>query len=94
MKVFKEPAPASTSAPSSAGPRNIRAGWAPQSTKERSYKTLASAAAASFRRMIQEGKVGDKLVIYHAVTGLEIAVLRMTAKGEIRSNVIGLEYLK
>lgn len=44
--------------------------------QERAYKLPESAAAAALRWMLLNGKLGQRAVIWHAKTGLELGVIK------------------
>lgn len=54
----------------------------------RKYSSTDNAVAGMTRWMYQHGRVCDVCVIHHAITGLEIGHLKMTARGEIKTKFI------
>lgn len=54
----------------------------------RRYKALDNALTRTDSWLREEGRVKSKVVIHHALTGLEIGVLKLTAKGQIVKNWI------
>lgn len=54
----------------------------------RRYSCVDNAVAWMNKWMFQHGKVGDLVVIYHGLTGLEIGTIKMTLKGRIVTKYI------
>ena len=54
----------------------------------RKYSSTDNAVIGMTRWMYQYGCVGDVCVIHHALRGLEIGTLKMTARGEIKTKFI------
>lgn len=55
---------------------------------KRKYSSTDNAVVGMTRWMYQYGCVGDVCVIHHAITGLEIGTLKMTARGELKTKFI------
>lgn len=54
----------------------------------RKYSSTDNAIIGMTRWMYQYGCVGDICAIHHAITGLEIGTLKMTARGEVKTKFI------
>lgn len=52
----------------------------------RAYASIDTAAPGALKWAMLKGKVGDKFVIYHAVTGLELGCLRVLCSGRVDIN--------
>lgn len=51
----------------------------------RRYSNIDSALANILKWLRHDGFVGDKIVVHHALTGLELGVARMTTAREVKS---------
>jgi len=51
----------------------------------RRYSSLDNALAGTVRWMRRDGFVGDKIVVHHRLTGMELGVVKMTTAREVNS---------
>lgn len=52
----------------------------------RRYSCLDNAIAGLTRFMLRHGYVGDVCEVYHHITGLQLGTLKITAKGNLKTN--------
>ena len=62
--------------------------------RARWFKDLTTAPARMTRFLIEHGKVGDVCEMHHVVTGLQLATVKMTARGQIVTDFVWEKRMK